>query len=70
MVVQATENPSKCGAQKAKAKSSRARLIGKLARFVRKEGLSYNDWRYVARRVSPEVRTPSRRPNPSGSPGF
>ena len=27
------------------------RLVAKLARFVRKAGLSYDDWRYVARRV-------------------
>jgi site-specific recombinase XerD len=51
MVTQAAENPSKCAAQKGKAKSPRARLVGKLARFVRKEGLTYDDWRYVARRV-------------------
>src|SRR5208283_4099750 len=34
-----------------KAKSPRARLIAQLARYVRKAGLSYDDWRYVARRV-------------------
>ena len=51
MVTQAAENPSNCVSQKAKAKSPRAQLISKLARFVRKEGLSYDDWRYVSRRV-------------------
>jgi integrase len=51
MVTQATENPLKCAAQNAKAKSPRARLIGKLARVVRKAGLTYDDWRYIARRV-------------------
>ena len=45
------KNPSKCGSQNAKAKSPRAQFIAKLARFVRKAGLSYNDWRYVARQV-------------------
>jgi integrase len=51
MVVETKENPSDCGSQDAKAKSPRARLIAKLARFVRKAGLTYDDWRYVARRV-------------------
>ena len=51
MVVQALKNPSDCGSQKGKAKSRKGRLVAKLARFVRKAGLSYNDWRYVSRRV-------------------
>jgi integrase len=51
METQAPKNPSNCGSQKAKAKSTRSRLIAKLARFVRKAGLTYDDWRYVARRV-------------------
>jgi integrase len=51
MVTQATENPSKCAAQNGKAKSHRANFIAKLARFVRKAGLTYDDWRYVARQV-------------------
>ena len=45
------ENPSNFGSQNAKAKSTRARLITQLARFVRKAGLGYEDWRYVARQV-------------------
>jgi integrase len=48
MTVKTPENPSSCGSQTAKAKS---RLVAKLARFVRKAGLNYEDWRYVARRV-------------------
>jgi len=48
MVVQTQENPPKCGSQNGKAKS---RLVVKLARFVRKAGLTYDDWRYVARQV-------------------
>ena len=51
MVTKATENPPKCGSQNGKAKSTRARLVAKLARFVRKAGLTYDDWRYVARQV-------------------
>jgi integrase len=45
------ENPSNFGSQNAKAKLPRAQFIAKLARFVRKAGLSYDDWRYVARQV-------------------
>jgi integrase len=51
MVVAAAENPLNCGSQNGKAKSSRSRLIARLARFVRKAGLNYDDWRYVARQV-------------------
>ena len=51
MVTKSNENPPNCGSQNGKAKSPRARLIAQLARFVRKAGLSYDDWRYVARRV-------------------
>ena len=51
MVTKSDENPPKCATQNGKAKSPRARLITQLARFVRKAGLSYDDWRYVARRV-------------------
>jgi integrase len=48
MTVKTPENPLKCAAQNGKAKS---RLVAKLARFVRKAGLTYEDWRYVSRRV-------------------
>ncbi len=51
MTVKTPENLSKCVTQNGKAKSSRARLVARLARFVRKAGLTYEDWRYVARRV-------------------
>lgn len=51
MVTEAAQNPSDCGSQNVKAKSPRARFIAKLARFVRKAGLTYEDWRYVARQV-------------------
>ena len=48
MVAKALENPPNCGSQNAKAKSH---LVAKLVRFVRKAGLTYHDWRYVARQV-------------------
>ena len=51
MVAHAHENPSKCAAQNAKAKSPRARLVARIARLVRQTGLGYEDWRYVSRRV-------------------
>ena len=51
MGVEVKENPSKCAAQKVKAKSPRARLVARIARLVRQEGLSYDDWRYVSRRI-------------------
>ncbi len=51
MVTQAVENPVNCGSRKAKAKSRKGQIVARIARFVRKEGLSYEDWRYVARRV-------------------
>jgi integrase len=51
MVTKAHKNPLNCVAQNGKAKSTRARLISQLARYVRKAGLTYDDWRYVARRV-------------------
>ena len=51
MVAQVVKNPSKCGSQKAKAKSKKGQIVARIARFVRKEGLSYEDWRYVSRRV-------------------
>jgi integrase len=51
MTIAATENLPNCGSQNGKAKSNRSRLIARLARFVRKAGLSYDDWRYVARQV-------------------
>ena len=45
------ENPPNCGSQKGKAKSKKSRLVARIARFVRQAGLSYDDWRYVARQV-------------------
>jgi integrase/recombinase XerD len=48
MVAKALENPPNCGSQIAKAKS---RLAAKIARAVRKAGLTYDDWRYVTRQI-------------------
>ena len=41
-------NPSDCVSQKQKAKSQ---MVARIARLVRAEGLDYEDWRYVSRRV-------------------
>jgi integrase/recombinase XerD len=37
--------------QNASAKSPKARLVARIARLVRQEGLDYDGWRYVAKRV-------------------
>jgi integrase len=42
------ENPSDCVSQKRKAKSQ---LVARIVKLVRAEGLGYEDWRYVSRRV-------------------
>jgi integrase len=51
MVVHAVENPLSCGSQKTKAKSSKTRIVARIARLVREGGLGYDDWRYVIRQV-------------------
>jgi integrase len=51
MVVKVEENPLDCGSQNAKAKSSKSRMVARISRLVRQGGLSYEDWRYVARQV-------------------
>jgi integrase len=48
---EAGENGSNCEAQNGNAKSIKAKLIGRIAKLVRRAGLSYEDWRYVARHV-------------------
>ena len=45
------ENPPNCGSQKGKAKSRKGQIVARIARLVRQAGLSYDDWRYVSRRV-------------------
>ena len=51
MVTQASENPLNFGSQTGKAKSSKTRLVARIARLVRQTKLSYDDWRYVSRRM-------------------
>jgi integrase/recombinase XerD len=48
------ENQADFGTQSGKAKSKHARLVGQIARLVRREGLDYEGWRYVAKRVRQE----------------
>ena len=43
-----TENPSHCVSQK---RSAKLKMVARIARLVRAEGLGYEDWRYVSRRV-------------------
>lgn len=43
-----TENSPKCMTQNEKAKQE---IVSQIARIVRKYGLDYDDWRYVAKRV-------------------
>jgi integrase/recombinase XerD len=45
------ENPSDDMTQNAKAHSTKARLVAQIARLIRKEGLDYEGWRYVSKRV-------------------
>lgn len=45
------ENRPNRATQNEKAKSHTGQIVAKIARFVRKEGLTYDDWRYVTRRV-------------------
>jgi integrase/recombinase XerD len=46
-----TENPSNCEVQNGKAKSQKGRIVDQIAKIVRKEGLDYIAWRYVAKKV-------------------
>jgi len=45
------ENLPNGGSQNGKAKSHKARLVARIARLVRQEGLDYDAWRYVAKKV-------------------
>src|SRR5262245_35449439 len=51
MIATAEQTPANFVAQNGNAKSARAKLVRRIARLVRREGLSYDDWRYVARGV-------------------
>ena len=45
------DKPAKCAAQNGIAKSD---VVSQIARIVRKNGLSYEDWRYITKRVRQE----------------
>jgi hypothetical protein len=44
-------------AQTAIPKSTKAVLIRRIARLIRREGLDYEGWRYVAKKVRLETRS-------------
>ena len=46
-----TEKPPNCQAQNGKAKSRKARIVAQIVKIVRREGLDYIGWRYVAKKV-------------------
>jgi integrase/recombinase XerD len=48
------EKDASFASQSGKAKSKHARLVRQIARLVRREGLDYEGWRYVAKRVRQE----------------
>ncbi len=45
------ENPTNGGSRNEKAKSAKAKLAAQVARLVRRAGLDYEGWRYVAKKV-------------------
>jgi len=46
-----SRKPSNFGSQNGKAKSSKAKIVSQISRIVRREGLGYDEWRYVAKKV-------------------
>ncbi len=50
------ENPPNGESQNGKAKSRKAQLVAQVARLVRKEGLDYDGWRYVAKKGEEDLR--------------
>ena len=52
-MIQNNENLSNCVSQKRKAK---LKMVARVARLVRAEGLDYEDWRYVIPQSSAEMR--------------
>ena len=46
-----TKNPPNFGSQNGKAKSQKVKTIAQISRIVRRDGLDYDDWRYVAKKV-------------------
>jgi len=60
-----TKSTTNCGSQSGKAKS---KIVAQIARVVRKEGLNYDGWRYVSKKVRQvcdlrPVKKPKRLPN-------
>jgi len=51
MSIRRSENPHECASQNGKAKSSKRQIVRKTALLVRKAGLTYDEWRYVSKRV-------------------
>jgi integrase/recombinase XerD len=51
MIATAEQTLANFAAQNGKAKSAEAAIVRRIARLVRRDGLSYEDWRYVARQV-------------------
>ena len=51
MIAKPSKNPAKCVAQDATAKSQNEQLVKQVSRLVKKAGLDYDGWRYLARRV-------------------
>src|SRR4051794_20557504 len=45
------EYPADCGSQNGKTKSNKAQIVAQVARLIKKEGLNYEGWRYVAKKV-------------------
>jgi integrase len=51
MNAKANENPHNRVTKNGKAKSPKSQLAARIARLVRAAGLTYDDWRYISRRV-------------------
>ena len=51
MIAESNQKGAKCASRNGNAKSPKADVVAKIARLVRKAGLDYDEWRYVARRV-------------------
>ncbi len=45
------ENLSNGGSQNGSAKSQKAKIVAQVARIIRRAGLDYEGWRYVAKKV-------------------
>lgn len=63
MIARRDENRDECATRNGKAKSGKRHLVSRIALLVRKSGLSYEDWKYISKRVREvcELR-PARKP--------